>query len=201
MKDKNVERLILKQLGKKTKVFGIFLIVLSILVVLILLIIRNSAVQNSIRISASIPLPPQADIIYSSNGFIYNSIGCYHSYSVIFIGSNLEVSEIIQTHRQYFTSKGWYMNPSENGEVYWGDQLMNINETDILVHGDGEIEGYNIDVLLCDYVTDCAYVDPNYDDREEIDYFGNIYRTTYWIAVRYKPSSVRYNLCDCCSGG
>jgi hypothetical protein len=191
----------LKQLGKKSLFFGIFLVVLFISVTLILLIIRNNAVQKSTRLSTSIPLPPQSDIIYSSDGFIYNSIGCYYSYSVIFIGSNLEVSEVIQSHRQYFMSKGWRVDPSENDEIYWGDELLSSNETDIWVHGNDEIEGYIIEVLLCNHVIDCANIDPNYDDREEIDNFGNIYKTTYWIVVRYKPSSVRYNPCDCCSGG
>jgi hypothetical protein len=160
MKDKKGEKL--KQLGKKTLFIGIFLVVLFIFVTLSILRIKNNAVENSVLVSTSIPLPSQSDIIYSNNGFIYNSIGCYHGYSVIFIGSYLEISEKIQSHRQYFLSKGWYVDPR------------------------------NFDI-------DCAFVDPNYDDREEIDNFGNIYKTTYWIVVKYEPSSDRYNLCDCCS--
>jgi len=199
MKDKNKEKLM--PFWRKSLYFGIFLVVFCIIVILILLTIRNCAVQNSARISTSIPLPPQADIIYSNNGFIYNSIGCYHGYSAIFIGSNLEVTEIIKSYRQYFNSKGWLISPSETDEIYLGDELINVNETDIWIIGNDEIKGYYIDVLLCDHTNDCANVDPNYHNREEIDNFGNIYQTTYWLVVRSKPRSVRNNLCDCCSGG
>src|SRR3972149_6806204 len=110
MKNKNEESPYLKQLGRKSLFFGLFLIVLFILVPLIFLRTRNNAVQNSVRLSTSVPLPPQSDIIYSNNGFIFNSIGCYHGYSVNFIGSNLDVSETIKTYREYFTSQGWHVH-------------------------------------------------------------------------------------------
>jgi hypothetical protein len=188
-----------KTFGEKIFYFTI-VIVLFVCVALSLFLIRDNAVQKASEMAKSFPHPSNTGQIYSNQGFIYNSPGCYHGYFVSFNGSNLTIKDVLKSYRQYFLLKGWFVDPSEGDTIIGPQGEIAYDETDIYVFGN-DIPGYRIEILLCDHIIDCTSVDSEFSDRTVIDNYKKEFLMTYWVVVVYKPFNVRRNPCDCCLGG
>jgi hypothetical protein len=181
--------------------FGI-IVLISAIVFIGIRIDRYIIVESAETLARSFHIPPETEQIFFNSGFQYASPGCFHSYSTIFLASDLNTKELVGFYRNYFSSRGWNVMPREIDTIHTADgEEIPYDEYDITIPGFDDIEGYRIEVLLCGRFNDCTRVSPEFSDKETIDNYSNNHETTYWILVVFKPERTRNNLCNCCSGG